>query len=218
MNVKAGTVFSLAKENAPVPGCTVSGTLGESDSASAAVFSLAEQTDISAELHPYNKLILMAGGTMELTAGPDRCWTLSDKDCILAPRSIPVGMRTETGAVYTEINVWRSEDMNGAIRAGEVFQLSELVPYQEGKIVNMDVIHSEKMKLVVMSFDEGTGLSEHAAPGEALVFALDGEAIIGYEGSEHAIHAGENFHFAKGGLHAVKANGRFKMALLLMLE
>ena len=90
--------------------------------------------------------------------------------------------------------------------------------YQESKIVNMDVVHNDKMKFVVMAFDAGTGLSEHAAPGEALIFALDGEAVIGYEGKEHPIKAGENFHFAKGGLHSVKANGRFKMALLLTLE
>ena len=108
--------------------------------------------------------------------------------------------------------------MNNAIKTGEIFKLSELVPYREGKIVNMDVVHNDKMKFVVMTFDAGTGLSEHAAPGEALIFALDGEAVIGYEGKEHPIKAGENFHFAKGGLHSVKANGRFKMALLLTLE
>ena len=108
--------------------------------------------------------------------------------------------------------------MNEAIKAGESFSLAELIPYRDGKIVNMDVVHNDKMKFVVMAFAEGTGLSEHAAPGEALVFALDGEAIIGYEGTEHRIKAGETFHFAKGGLHSVKADQRFKMALLLTLE
>ena len=82
----------------------------------------------------------------------------------------------------------------------------------------MDVVHNDKMKFVVMAFDEGTGLSEHAAPGEALIFALEGEAVIGYEGKEHTIRAGENFHFAKGGLHLVRAEKKFKMALLLTLE
>lgn len=108
--------------------------------------------------------------------------------------------------------------MNEAVRAGEVFKLAELVPYQNGKIVNMDVVHNDKMKFVVMAFDEGTGLSEHAAPGEAIIFALDGEGIIGYEGKEHPIKAGENFHFAKEGIHSVKAIKKFKMALLLTLE
>ena len=108
--------------------------------------------------------------------------------------------------------------MNDAIKAGEVFKLSELVPYADGKIVNMDIVHNDKMKFVVMAFDEGTGLSEHAAPGEALIFALDGEGVISYEGKDHPIKAGENFHFAKEGLHSVKATKRFKMAMLLTLE
>ena len=108
--------------------------------------------------------------------------------------------------------------MNEAIKAGEVFKLAELVPYQDGKIVNMDVVHNDKMKFVVMAFDEGTGLSEHVAPGEALIFTLDGEGVIGYEGKDQSIKAGENFHFAKGGMHSVKATGKFKMALLLTLE
>ncbi len=70
----------------------------------------------------------------------------------------------------------------------------------------------------IMAFDAGTELSEHAAPGEALIFVLDGEGVIGYEGKEHPIKAGENFRFAKAGIHSVKAAKRFKMALLLTLE
>ena len=115
--------------------------------------------------------------------------------------------------------------MNNAVKAGEVFKLAELIPYQEGKIINMDVAHNEKMKFVIMSFDEGTGLSEHAAPGEALIFAIDGKGVIGYEGKAHPIKAGESFKFAAGGnkfaaggKHWVKADGRFKMALLITLE
>ena len=108
--------------------------------------------------------------------------------------------------------------MNGAVKTGEIFKLAKLLPYQDGKIINMDVVRNNRMKFVVMSFDAGTGLAEHAAPGEALIFALDGEGVIGYEGKEHVIHAGENFAFAKGGAHWVKARRRFKMALLLTLE
>ena len=82
----------------------------------------------------------------------------------------------------------------------------------------MDVVHNDKMKFVVMAFDGGTGLSEHAAPGDAMIFALDGEGVIVYDGKEHIIKEGENFHFAKAGKHWVKANKKFKMALLITLE
>ena len=108
--------------------------------------------------------------------------------------------------------------MNQAVKIGEVFRLGELVPYQDGKIVNMDVTSSKTMNFALMAFDAGTGLSEHAAPGDALIFALDGEGVIGYEGKEHVIHAGENFRFARGGKHYVRADKRFKMALFLTLE
>ena len=127
-------------------------------------------------------------------------WALNEGKAFLTPTEIPVGMRTDTKAIYTEISI-RRNTMNNAVKVGEVFKLAELLPYQEGKIINMDVAHNEKMKFVIMSFDEGTGLAEHAALGEALIFALDGKGVIGYEDKAHPIQAGENFKFAAGGKH-----------------
>ena len=200
MKEKVGEVFSIATDNAPVTGCTISKEVHGGRNG-VIYFSLARNTDISAEIFPYHKLLIVADGSLELYGQDGYRKALGIGDCISTPTDTPVGMRTDSGAVYTEIEIRRSDIMNEAIKAGEVFRLTELVPYAEGKIVNMDVVHNDKMKFVVMAFDEGTGLSEHAAPGEALI-----------------IKAGENFHFAKAGLHSVKATKRFKMALLLTLE
>ena len=215
MKEKIGQGFVLAKENAPVPGCTISKQI--SDAPAITCFSLAAHTDISAEIYDYHKLIWVLDGKPEVYFEKSVCACEADS-CVLTPLGIPVGIRTQADAVYLEIFIRRTDKMNANIHAGEVFKLSELIPYGDGKIVNMDLIHNEKMKFVLMAFDAGTGLSEHAAPGEAMVFALDGEGIIGYEGKEHTLHAGETFCFAKGGKHFVKAVGRFKMALLLVLE
>lgn len=217
MKEKAGVVFTIAEDNRPVPGCTISKEVYQGDNA-VTYFSLAKDTDISAEIHPYGKLLIIADGVMEVYGSEKNEARVSDGEGVFIPPDVPAGIRTETGCVYTEISVRRNDVMNEAIRAGQVFKLADLVPYQDGKIVNMDVVHSDSMKFVVMAFDEGTGLSEHAAPGEALIFALDGEGVIGYEGEEHRIRAGENFHFAKGGLHYVKADQKFKMGLLLTLK
>ena len=216
MNEKVGEVFSIAKDNIPVTGCTISKAVhaGTND---IIYFSLARNTDISAEIYPYHKLLLVADGSMEIY-GYELNKVLATGECVFTPADTPVGMRTAEGAVYTEISIRRDDTMNETIKAGDVFKLAELVPYVDGKIVNMDIVHNDKMKFVVMAFDEGTSLSEHAAPGEALIFALNGEGVIGYEGKDHSIKAGENFHFAKAGLHSVKATKRFKMALLLTLE
>lgn len=217
MNEKTGEVFSIAKDNQPVPGCTISKAVhrGVND---IIYFSLAKNTDISAEIYPYYKLLIVADGNMEVYGTNDFSKKVETEESIVTLTDAPMGMRTSEGAVYTEIMIRKEDIMNEAIKAGEVFKLAELVPYAEGKIVNMDVAHNDKMKFVVMAFDEGTGLSEHAAPGEAIIFALDGEGVIGYEDKEHPIKAGENFHFAKAGLHSVKATKKFKMALLLTLE
>ena len=217
MKEKVGEVFSIAKDNAPIPGCTVSKEVYGGENR-ITYFSLACNTDISAEIFPYHKLLIVVDGDIEVYGTEGYSKHLAPEDCVLTPTGNPVGMRSDKGVVYTEIEIRRKDTMNEAIKAGEVFKLAELVPYANGRIVNMDVVHNDKMKFVVMAFDEGTGLSEHAAPGEALIFALDGEGVIGYEGKDHPIKAGENFHFAKAGLHSVKAIKKFKMALLLTLE
>ena len=39
-------------------------------------------------------------------------------------------------SIYTEVEFRKEGTMNEILKAGEVFQLAELLPYQEGKIVN----------------------------------------------------------------------------------
>ncbi len=217
MNEIVGEVFSIAVDNAPFPGCTISKEIYNGDNY-ITYYSLAKDTDISAEIYPYHKFLIVASGSIEVHGKDIESKTVHQDECIVTPVDTTVGVRTSEGAVYTEISIRRNDTMNEAVKAGEVFKLADLVPYQNGKIVNMDVVSNDTMKFVLMAFDKGTGLPEHAAPGEAIIFALDGEGVIGYEGKEHAIKAGENFHFAKGGSHYVKAvSGKFKMALLLTL-
>lgn len=209
MKEKLGITFSIAKDNRPIKGCTVSKSIDKDIT----YFSLAKGTDISPEMYPYNKLIIVIEGIIDI----DR-HILSKYECIITPKNQRTGIKALEDAIYTEINFTGGIKMNEAIKAGEVFKLKELLPYEDGKIINMDVVHNDKMKLALMSFSKGEALSEHRAPGEALIFALDGDATIGYEGKEYTIREGENFHFAKGGLHSLKAVTNFKMALLLTLE
>ena len=74
------------------------------------------------------------------------------------------------------------------------------------------------MNVVLSASDECTGLTSHRGPGNARMFALEGKAVIDYEGKDYTISAGENFRFDKNGLHSVTADERFKMGLLLVLE
>lgn len=216
MKGQAGRVLRPAEEMAPVPGCTVSEAISAAGGNNVVWFSLAEATDISAESYERRRLWYVASGAMEAVEESGNT-PLAAGDFFVVPVGTPVGVRTERGAVYLEISLQEGKTMNKAIEDKKVFQLAELLPCQDGKIVNMDLVQSPNLKFVLMSFGAGTGLDEHAAPGEALVFALEGEAVIGYEGKEYTVHAGENFKFAKNGRHYVRAVKNFKMALMLEL-
>ena len=146
--------------------------------------------------------------------------TVTYGDCLIIPGGTLCGVETATGTVYTEIIIKKENDvqMNNIVKSGEVMKLKDLISYEEGSIANLDVVSNGTMKFVLMAFDEGTGLTPHRAPGNAIVFALEGKATIGYEGKDYTLSAGESFRFDKNGLHSVTAQGKFKMALLLVLE
>lgn len=215
---QSGRVFSIGSDYPVIEHCTVSESLYEKNVEFLTIFSMAEETDISKESYPYYKLLWVFDGSMSVESEGGTRELHTGDQLLIAPETL-VGMNTRDGVIYAEIGYRKETQMKGdMIKSGEVFRMSELLPYSDGKIVNMDLAHNSKMKFMIMSFDEGTGLSEHSAPGEAFVFALEGEAVIGYEGTEHLLKAGEQFKFAKGGRHSVSAKGKFKMALLLMLE
>lgn len=64
-----GEVFSIAKDNTPVTGCTISKEVHGGENG-IIYFSLARNTDISGEIFPYHKLLIVADGSLEVY-GPD---------------------------------------------------------------------------------------------------------------------------------------------------
>ena len=121
----------------------------------------------------------------------------------------------EGGCVFLEIEATEGFNMN-LVKNDTVFSLKELIPYEDGKIVNADIVNNAYTKLALMSFDAGTATPVHAAPGEALVTCLEGEGIINDEGVDYRIHAGENFTFRTGSLHKVTAVTKYKMTVLIL--
>ena len=53
--------------------------------------------------------------------------------------------------------------MNNIIKAGQPTALKDLISYEEGSIANVDLVHADNMKFVLMAFDAGTSLP-HTAP------------------------------------------------------
>lgn len=212
-------VFTIAQLRPIREGMTISRDARLGFENSVTFFSLGKGTSISQERYDMTSVYIGAEGNADFILGDDQKKSvLTPGDVLIVPGGTLCGVQSETGAVYTEIIIKKEITMNNIIKSGEVFKLKDLIQYEEGSIANLDVVSNDTMKFVLMAFDEGTGLQPHRAPGNAIIFALEGQATIGYEGKDYTLSAGENFRFDKDGLHSVTANGKFKMALLLVLE
>lgn len=94
--------------------------------------------------------------------------------------------------------------------------LSSLVEYQKGSVVSREVLKKNTGTVTLFAFDEGQGLSEHTAPFDALVFIIDGTALVSLSGTEHRLTAGQFIIMPAGEPHSLKAPGRFKMMLVMI--
>lgn len=183
-------------------------------------FSLGKDSSISQESYDCMTMYLGAAGVGNFLVGnPVRQMELKQGDLLLVQEKTLCGVESIQGTTYVEIIIKKeTKTMNNIVKAGEILHLKNLISYEEGCITNLDIAKNEKMKFVLMAFDEGTGLQPHRAPGNAILFAIEGKAIVQYEGKDYPLSAGECFRFEKNGLHSVTADGRFKMALLLVIE
>jgi quercetin dioxygenase-like cupin family protein len=96
--------------------------------------------------------------------------------------------------------------------------VKNLIEYQEGVVASRTVIDKKAGTVTIFSFDEGQGLSEHVAPYEALVYALDGEAKVVISGEEYMLAAGQMIKMPAGAPHSVKAVKKYKMLLIMIRE
>lgn len=212
-------IFTIEQLRPIKDGMTISRDAKMGTTAGVAFFSLGKDTSISQECYDSTAVYIGAKGDATFLIGENaERKNFTDGDCLIVEGGTLCGIEAATGTVYTEIIIKKEHTMNNIIKSGEVMKLKDLISYEEGSIANLDVVSSNTMKFVLMAFDEGTGLTPHRAPGNAIVFALEGKATIGYEGKDYTLSAGENFRFDKNGLHSVTAEGKFKMALLLVLE
>lgn len=99
---------------------------------------------------------------------------------------------------------------------GQAFNLSENVTYGIGSVVSKTLVNKPTGTVTLFSFDAGQGLSEHTAPFDAVVYILEGQAVITIGGSPHTVKSGEMIIMPANISHSVHAEERFKMLLILI--
>lgn len=95
-------------------------------------------------------------------------------------------------------------------------ELKDAVAYQDGAVVSKEILKNIAGSITVFAFDAGQGLSEHTAPFEAFVNILDGEAEITIAGKPNELREGQMIMLPANQPHALKANKKFKMLLVMI--
>jgi len=98
----------------------------------------------------------------------------------------------------------------------QVMRMADLVNYQDGSVVSREIVNRKTGTVTVFAFDQGQGLSEHAAPFDALVWLLDGQAEIVISGKAFRLKEGEMIIMPANHPHALKALQKFKMLLIMI--
>lgn len=102
------------------------------------------------------------------------------------------------------------------IPISEIVNLSGLVEYQAGQVVSCTLAQNSSVSLTLFAFAAGEGLSRHTATGDALVYVLDGEALITIDDKEMTVPAGGAVVMPANVPHAVAAPQNFKMLLAVI--
>jgi quercetin dioxygenase-like cupin family protein len=94
--------------------------------------------------------------------------------------------------------------------------LMDMVDYQKDAVVSKTIVEKKAGTVTLFSFDQGQGLSEHAAPFDALVQVLEGAVEIRISGKPFHLKQGEIIIMPANEPHALKAVEKFKMLLTMI--
>ena len=102
--------------------------------------------------------------------------------------------------------------------SGMILNPKDLVAYQQGSVVSRMVVYKKSGTITLFAFDSGEGLSEHTAPFDAIAQIIDGEAEISIDKSSFLLKEGQMIIMPANIPHALHAQQRFKMMLIMIHE
>ena len=97
----------------------------------------------------------------------------------------------------------------------EKLELKSLVDYQDGQVVSKTLVQNDYVSVTIFSFDKGEEISTHASGGDAMVTVLEGTGRFTIGGDVFILNEGETIDMRKDVPHAVFAQEKFKMELVV---
>jgi quercetin dioxygenase-like cupin family protein len=94
--------------------------------------------------------------------------------------------------------------------------LKEHIEYSPDSVVSNTLKQNPAGTITLFAFDAGQGLSEHSAPFDAVVQVIEGEGHFIIGGKHHDLKEGQLIIMPAKVQHAVKAEQKFKMLLVML--
>ena len=99
----------------------------------------------------------------------------------------------------------------------EVLELKKLVDYAEGRVSSKTLVQRDDLSITLFAFDEGEGLSTHSAPGDAMVYIMEGSVKITIgKDTEVILNEGQTAVMPANVPHALEAIEKYKMILIVV--
>jgi quercetin dioxygenase-like cupin family protein len=99
---------------------------------------------------------------------------------------------------------------------GAALPLAGLLDHVDGSIVSRTLVDKQAGTITLFAFDAGQGLSEHAAPFDAVVQVVEGELALTIGGAPVTARAGELVIMPADVPHAQRAVAPSKMLLVMI--
>jgi quercetin dioxygenase-like cupin family protein len=99
---------------------------------------------------------------------------------------------------------------------GKAARLDTLIGYAPDSIVSKTIVDRHIGTVTLFAFDKGQKLSEHTSPYDAIVLVTEGRATVIIGGQPQGASAGEIIIMPANTPHAVEADERFKMLLVMI--
>ncbi|MFT3739543.1 MAG: cupin domain-containing protein [Breznakibacter sp.] len=97
-----------------------------------------------------------------------------------------------------------------------VYALKDSITYAEDAIVSKIVTKNDAGNITLFAFDKGQSLSRHSAPYDAIIQVIEGQGRITIDQTEYLVPEGQMIIMPANIPHAVDADQKFKMMLVMI--
>lgn len=102
------------------------------------------------------------------------------------------------------------------IEFSKALDFASLVDYKPGQVISLTLAQNDSVTLTLFAFGKGEGVSTHSAPGDAMVYMLDGTAEITIGEEKITASSGQTVIMPNNIPHGLEAVENFKMLLILV--